>query len=286
MEAKTQSQPKTAANEKERICMWIAGLCNKEERLQAMLELCERRSRVEDLGLMLWQSFGAVAALLQEVVSMYPTVLDNQLTNMQSQRICAAIGLFQAMACHPQVALRLLRCHCMSYLLPLLKLTPQTRAVEHVRLSVLGVVGGLLKSDHDEIVGYFLNMELIPIVLGLMEKGSSMSKVVNSFVLCRILGHEMGLQFATREEGRRLHVVHTLARVVHQLTLELEPRVLKYIVRTFTRLAEHPETLELIKLHLPPPLRNGFFCKEPLSGYENVVAELADLNRKLNDKKA
>ncbi|XP_017073302.1 CCR4-NOT transcription complex subunit 9 [Drosophila eugracilis] len=272
----------------ERVYGWISDLCLKETRFLAMLELCERRSQIDTLGPLLWHSFGAVSGLLQEVVSIYPTVYqDSELSGQQSHRICAAIGLFQVMASHPIIGIMLMRCQLMCYLMPLLKMTQQTRAVEHVRLSVLGVICGLLKSDHPEIVVYFLGTELIPLILRQLELGTRMSKALCAFVLFRILEHEMGLKFASHRLARRLHLIHTLARVVHQLTLEPEPRVLKHVVRVYSRLADHPQTLELILKLLPAQIRNGYFCQKSLPGYESVSIELDDLNRKLvgNDGK-
>lgn len=223
---------------------------------------------------------------IPQIVSIYPSVLSNDLSNQESQRICAAIGLFQAMASNPCIALQLMRCEFMSYLMPMLKLTPQTRAVEHVRLSVLGVICGLLKSDQQEIVTYFLGTELIPHALHQLEFGSSMSKVLCAFALYRILEHDVGLNFAGNSPARRTHLVHSLARVVHQLALEVEPRVLKHVVRAYSRLADHPQCLELILKHLPLQLKNGYFCKEKLPGYENANLELANLACKLVTKEA
>ncbi|EDV52902.1 CCR4-NOT transcription complex subunit 9 [Drosophila erecta] len=264
---------------------WIANLCNKETRFWAMLELCERRNHIDSLGLLLWHSFGAVSGLLQEIVSIYPAIYqDIELTGQQSHRICTAIGLIQVMASHPFIGIQLIRCQFMCYLMPLLKMTSQTRAVEHVRLSVLGVICALLKSDHAEIVVYFLGTELIPLILRQLELGTTMSKVLCAFVLYRTLEHEVGLKFASRRLARRLHLIHTLARVVHQLTLEPEPRVLKHVVRIYSRLADHPQSLELIVKLLPAQIRNGYFCQEGLAGFESASLELANLNRKLVNK--
>ncbi|XP_070072781.1 CCR4-NOT transcription complex subunit 9 [Drosophila takahashii] len=272
------------SSDTEHVYGWITDLCNKETRFLAMLELWERRSHIDSLGPLLWHSFGAVSGLLQEVVSIYPTIYtDNELNGQQSHRICAAIGLIQTMASHPFVGIQLMRCQFMCYLMPLLKMTSQSRAAEHVRLSVLGVICGLLKSDHPEIVGYFLGTELIPLILRQLELGTSMSKVLCAFVLYRILEHDVGLKFASRRLARRLHLIHTLARVVHQLTLEPGPH-LKHVVRIYSRLADHPQSLELILKLLPAQIRNGYFCQESLPGYESASLELADLNRKLNDK--
>ncbi|EDW81609.1 uncharacterized protein Dwil_GK12164 [Drosophila willistoni] len=273
------SQPNPV--DSELVYQWIANLCDTDERLVAMLELFERRSQLPGLGPLLWHAFGAVAGLLQEVIAIYPSVMVNEINPMQSQRVCAAIGLFQTIGSHPETGLLLLRSHLMSYLMPLLKMTPQTLAVEHVRLSVLGVVCGMLKLDSGEIVCFFLGTELMHLVLRHLELGSTMSKVLSGFILHRILEHDVGLKFACRYQARRLHLVHTLGRVVHQMTLEPEPSVFKHVVRICIRLADNLQGLGLLQRLMPQQLRNGHFCRIKLPGYEQAPADLAELNRKV-----
>lgn len=53
----------------------------KEEVLNECLTLCsKKREAVPDLAPMLWHSFGTVAALLQEIVNIYPAIHPPHLT--------------------------------------------------------------------------------------------------------------------------------------------------------------------------------------------------------------
>ena len=57
---------------------------------------------VPDLAPMLWHSFGTVAALLQEIINIYPAINPPHLTAHQSNRVCNALALLQCIASHPE----------------------------------------------------------------------------------------------------------------------------------------------------------------------------------------
>ena len=50
---------------------------------------------------MLWHSFGTMAALLQEIINIYPAINPPVLTAHQSNRVCNALALLQCVASHP-----------------------------------------------------------------------------------------------------------------------------------------------------------------------------------------
>lgn len=66
--------------EPEKIYQWINELCMPATREEALIELSRQREAVQDLAPMLWHSFGAIAALLQEVISVYPAINPPNLT--------------------------------------------------------------------------------------------------------------------------------------------------------------------------------------------------------------
>ncbi|BFF91072.1 CCR4-NOT transcription complex subunit 9 [Drosophila madeirensis] len=267
--------------EAERICGWISDLCSKEARPKAMLELCERRSKIGKLGPMLWQGCGAVSGMLQEVIDIFPAVSGNNLDEEQSQRIFAALGLFLSIAKHPSTGVELMRTQFLFFLAPLLKLTQKTRPIEQLRLSLLTIVCALLKLNTTESICYTIAAELIPQLLSQLEYGSRTCKILSSYILYRILDNAVGLRFFNRRLSRRTHLVHTLGRIVHQQTLEPDPRVLKHVLCIYTRLADYPHSLEMIQLHLPMQLRNGFFCQKNALAYDTVEADLRELNQKV-----
>lgn len=88
--------------ELEKIYQWITELCMPSTRENALVELSRQREAVQDLAPMLWHSFGSIAALLQEVISVYPAINPPTLTAHQSNRVCNSLALLQCVASHPE----------------------------------------------------------------------------------------------------------------------------------------------------------------------------------------
>ena len=68
----------------------------------ALLELSKKRESFPELAPYLWHSFGTMAALLQEIVSIYPMLQPPSLTAHASNRVCNALALLQCVASHPE----------------------------------------------------------------------------------------------------------------------------------------------------------------------------------------
>jgi hypothetical protein len=66
-----------------------------EQRENALLDLSKKREAFPDLAPMLWHSCGTIAALLQEIVSIYPMLSPPTLTAGASNRVCNALALLQ-----------------------------------------------------------------------------------------------------------------------------------------------------------------------------------------------
>lgn len=94
---------------------------------------------------MLWHSFGTTAALLQEIINIYPSINPAVLTAHQSNRVCNALALLQCVASHPQTRTVFLQAHIPLFLYPFLHTTSKTRPFEYLRLTSLGVIGALVK---------------------------------------------------------------------------------------------------------------------------------------------
>uniref|UniRef100_A0A8C4N0T8 CCR4-NOT transcription complex subunit 9 n=1 Tax=Eptatretus burgeri TaxID=7764 RepID=A0A8C4N0T8_EPTBU len=90
--------------DREKIYTWINELSSPETRENALLELSKKRESVPDLAPMLWHSFGTIAALLQEIVNIYPSINPPTLTAHQSNRVCNALALLQCVASHPETS--------------------------------------------------------------------------------------------------------------------------------------------------------------------------------------
>lgn len=94
---------------------------------------------------MLWHSFGTAAALLQEIINIYPTINPATLTAHQSNRVCNALALLQCVASHPDTRSVFLQAQIPLFLYPFLHTTSKTRPFEYLRLTSLGVIGALVK---------------------------------------------------------------------------------------------------------------------------------------------
>lgn len=70
------------------------------QREHALLELSKKREQYEDLALVLWNSFGVMPSLLQEIISVYPLLSPPVLTAHASNRVCNALALLQCVASH------------------------------------------------------------------------------------------------------------------------------------------------------------------------------------------
>lgn len=79
---------------------YVHQLINPLTRENALLELSKKRENFPELAPYLWYSFGTIAALLQEIVSIYPLLSPPALTAHASNRVCNALALLQCVASH------------------------------------------------------------------------------------------------------------------------------------------------------------------------------------------
>lgn len=260
-ESKDNNQP----IEKEKIFSWITQLIGAETRENALLELGKKREIVPDLALMLWHTFGAISALLQEIVSVYPTLNPATLSPHQSNRICNALALLQCVASHPETRGEFLAANIPLYLYPFLQSTStsssKTRPFEYLRLTSLGVIGALVKTDEQQVINFLLTTEIIPLCLRIMENGSELSKTVATFILQKILLAESGLNYICQTYDRFSHVAMILNKMVTSLAKEASPRLLKHILRCYLRLSDNPRAREALRSCLPMPLRDETFAE-------------------------
>jgi CCR4-NOT transcription complex subunit 9 len=76
--------------------------------------------------------------------------------------------------------------HIPLFLYPFLNTTSKSRPFEYLRLTSLGVIGALVKSDSPPTIEFLLSTEIIPLCLRIMETGSELSKTVAIFILQKV----------------------------------------------------------------------------------------------------
>ncbi|XP_011307194.1 cell differentiation protein RCD1 homolog [Fopius arisanus] len=249
-----------ASVDREKVYTWIIELSNPETRENALLELSKKREVVPDLAPMLWHSFGTAASLLQEIINIYPAINPATLTAHQSNRVCNALALLQCVASHPETRSAFLQAHVPLFLYPFLHTVSKTRPFEYLRLTSLGVIGALVKTDEQEVITFLLTTEIIPLCLRIMESGSELSKTVATFILQKILLDDSGLSYICQTYDRFSHVAMILGKMVLSLAKDPSARLLKHVVRCYLRLSDNPRALLALRQCLPDQLRDNTFA--------------------------
>ncbi|XP_015906405.1 CCR4-NOT transcription complex subunit 9 [Parasteatoda tepidariorum] len=246
--------------DQDKVYQWISELARPETRENALLELSKKREAVPELAPMLWHSFGTITALLQEIINIYPAINPPSLTAHQSNRVCNALALLQCVASHPETRSAFLQANTPLYLYPFLHTVSKTRPFEYLRLTSLGVIGALVKTDEQEVINFLLSTEIIPLCLRIMESGSELSKTVATFILQKILLDETGLNYICQTYERFSHVAMILGKMVISLSKEQSARLLKHVIRCYLRLSDNPRAREALRQCLPDNLKDNTFA--------------------------
>ena len=261
----------------------ILQLANIDLRETALLELSKKREAFPDLAPVLWHSYGTIAALLQEIISIYPMLSPPTLSPHASNRVCNALALLQCIASHPETKSKLMNAHIPLYLYPFLNTVSRHRPFEYLRLTSLGVIGALVKVDDTEVVNFLLQTEIIPLCLRIMETGSELSKTVATFIVQKILLDEMGLAYVCATAERFYAVSSVLSGMVAKLLENPSVRLLKHIVRCYLRLSEHTRARDALRQCLPDALKDQSFAAV-LRSEESVQRWLALLVKNLSEQ--
>lgn len=241
---------------------WICQLTYGPQKEQALLELGRKREQFDDLAVVLWSSFGVMTSLLDEIISVYPMLQPQLLSNQLSNRVCNALVLLQCVASHSETKHLFLQAHIPLFLFPFLNTTSRQRTFEYLRLTSLGVIGALVKNDSQEVINFLLRTDIIPLCLRIMKSSSELSKTVAIFILQKILLDDVGLQYICATLERFYAVTNVLRDMVDQLTIHTPPgRLLKHIIRCYLRLSDNLEARRLLKIALPAKLRDNTFTE-------------------------
>ncbi|KAM0891147.1 hypothetical protein ACQ4PT_026597 [Festuca glaucescens] len=224
----------------------VLDLCDPLLRENALVELSKKSEMFQDiLAPLLWHSFGTIASLLQEILSIYDALSTANLSPGASNRVCNVLALFQCVASHPETRMLFLNANIPCYLYPFLNTESKTRPFEYLRLTSLGVIGALVKVDDSKVISFLLETEIVPRCLRCMEVGSELSKTVATFIVQKILLDNLGLCYLCANPERLFAVGTLLAYMVvsHPVQPSAPARLLKHIIRCFHRLSDNPRMI-------------------------------------------
>lgn len=260
------------------IYQWLSELVTGSNRERALLELGKKREQYDDLALVLWNSFGVMSVLLEEIISVYPFLNPPVLTASVSNRVCNALALLQCVASNKHTRTLFLNANLPLYLYPFLSTNARQRLFEYLRLTSLGVIGALVKNDTPEVINFLLTTEIVPLCLNIMEISLELSKTVAIFILQKILLDDQGLLYICTTYERFHTVASVLLKMIEQLAATTKNpqsqlpdqaqqqapssssgRLLKHVVRCYMRLSDNLEARKALSSILPEPLRDGTF---------------------------
>lgn len=252
-----QQQPKVDESA-QKLHGFVAQLLQPETREAALAELSKVRDSHTDLAPTLWYSTGITTVLLQEITAVYPLLNPPTLQTSASNRVCNALALLQCVAAHSDTRMPFLAAHIPLFLYPFLNTTSVERSFEYLRLTSLGVIGALVKSDDVEVIKFLLNTEIVPLCLKIMERGTELSKTVATFIVQKILLFDCGLHYVCATPERFMAVATVLREMVKEPSVTA--RLLRHIIRCYQRLSDHPRARDALKHCLPDQLRNDTFA--------------------------
>nr|BAN65540.1 cell differentiation family protein [Babesia bovis] len=196
-----------------------------------------------------------MATLLYEIVSVYHYLHPMSLSMSDSTKASNSLTLLQCIASHPQTRRVFLAAHIPLFLYPFLNSSCKSRRLEYLKLTCLGVIGALVKSDDEEVICFLLNTEIIALCLRIMETGSDISKTVAIFIVQKIMLDDRGLAYVCATPERFYAVAAVLNSMVMGFLENPSRRILKHVVRCYLRLSENPRAREMLRKCLPKPLR-------------------------------
>ncbi|RNF00504.1 cell differentiation protein [Trypanosoma rangeli] len=264
----------------------LESLFKPELREKAIFELAKHREKFQQLGLFLWYSVGTMAILLHEVISVYPLLHTPELLSKKTtSHVGSVLTLLQSVAYEDSTRKLFLDAHICLFLYPFLRGTSSGtgNVTEGLRLTSLGVIGALVKTDDADVMQYLLSTEIFPLCLKIMEYGLELSRTLATFVVQKLLLSDLGLQYVCQTPERFRAVATVLQNMVG--SKDCTPRLLRYIIRCYLRLSENPRACDALSQCLPGVLRNDTY-KQALESSPNIKKWLLQLLVNIGDEGA
>nr|CCC89932.1 putative cell differentiation protein [Trypanosoma congolense IL3000] len=272
----------TLSQDMRHMLVLLENLFKQDTRESAITDLAKHRESFPDLGPALWYGVGTMSILLQEIISVYPLLGTPQLlAKGTANRVSSALTLLQTVAFHESTRRMFLESHICLFLYPFLR--GVNEGTEGLRLTSLGVIGALVKTDDKDVIRYLLNTEIFPLCLSIMEFGTEFSKTLATFIVQKLLNSGLGLEYVCQTPERFTAVATVLGKLVGWK--DCSPRLLRYIIRCYLRLSEHARGCEALSQCLPQELLNDTY-KEALEDIPTMKKQLLQLLVNIGDKGA
>ena len=225
------------------------------ERNEALHQLSVQREQIPNLAVYLWESPATITSLLSEVLSVSPHLAATStasatkppsLTGGLSTRVCNVLTLFQTVAGHNDIRIPFIRADIPMYLFPFLHTTNISRECECLKLSSLGIIGSLVRSEQPEVIEYLLQNEFVPLCLRILKFGQELPRIVAAFIVQKILSDQNGLKNVCDSKEKLETVVKVLNIVLCDLATNYSDRLAKNVLKSYEYLEQEPKAEEII----------------------------------------
>ena len=254
----TKGKCRTQPNEDDLIIKCINELKDEEKRTIAISKLSKYYEKNHNLPVYLWYSQGTMAILLQEIISTYKIISSEKLTQEKTSKICNILLLFTSIASHKEIRYKLIESKMLIFLYPFLKNTSMAKPNEYIKLLTLSLIGTLIKTEDPEIISFFINTQIIPSLLNIVDKGPSLSKFTACMLIHLIVKADEGLKYICEEKMRYSAIIIFMK---HMLKNKHNQKIIFFTLKIFLRLAENNEARIILKNELLKEIKEKNFTK-------------------------
>lgn len=253
-----KEKPNTQINEEDLIIKYINELKDEEKRENAISKLSKYYDKNRNLPIYLWYSQGTMAILLQEVIGTYKFLSSDKLTQENTAKIHAILCLFVSIASHHELKRKFVESKMPIFLYPFLKITSTTKQSEYIKLFTISLMSTLMKSEEPKIISFFINTEIIPILLKILDKSPLLSKIPVCMMIYLIVKTDEGLEYVCEEKMRYNGIILYMRQMLKNKHYQLS---IKHTLKTFLRLAENSKARIILKNTLLKEIKDKNFTK-------------------------
>ena len=245
-------------SEEDIIIKYINELKDEEKRSKALSKLSKYYDKSKNLPIYLWYSQGTMAILLQEIISTYKNFSSTKLSSEKYSKIRNILLLLTSITSHEEIRHKFIESKMPIFLYPFLNSTSTAKQNEYIKLLTLTVITNLIIPQEPETISFFINTQIIPILLKIIDRGPLISKVPACLMIHLIVKADEGLKYICEDKMRYSAIILFMR---HMLKNKHNPKIIEQTLKTFLRLAENNDARIILKNTLLKEIKDKNFTK-------------------------
>jgi hypothetical protein len=162
------------------------------------------------------------------------------------------------MTSHEEIRHKLIEAKIPIFLYPFLNSTSTAKQNEYIKLLTLTVITNLILPQDPETISFFINTQIIPILLKIIDRGPLISKVPACLMIHLIVKADEGLKYICEDKMRYSAIILFMR---HMLKNKNNPKIIEQTLKTFLRLAENNDARIILKNTLLKEIKDKNFTK-------------------------